>query len=221
MSFVEKYIRMRESDEMNKRHIVLTVSFIIILFVMGLILRIQYNIFKIKQQYIFEATEYLGRKYSETMVVTENVVIGDEKSVQAYPVETPELVFFVRKGDAIMDTYLYAALRYEAELLLKDAFIQYEPEIYVSELKWCNPTPDGKFETFSYLNEVYETLGRIPSWKDVNEYQKIEHAKVNIKFSVLDESYISKSIEDIGKAGCHIENLQIMDQSGRIYKYTF
>lgn len=216
---------MKEAIEMAKRHKVLTIGFIIIillvLLVLGVGLHIQFNILKIKQQYVLEATEYLGKKYSETMVVTENVVIGDEKSVQAFPIETPELVFFVRKGDAIMDTYLYSSLRYETELLLKDAFIQYEPEIYVSELKWCNPTDDGKFETFSYLDGLYETLGRVPSWKDVNEYQKIEYAKVNIKFNITDETYISKSIEDIQKTGCHIEKLQIIDNSGRIYKYSF
>ncbi len=210
---------------MTKRHTVFTIGFIIlillVLLALGVGLYIQSNIFKIKQQYVLEATEYLKKKYSETMVVTENVVIGDEKSVQAYPIETPELVFFVRKGDTIMDTYLYAALRYEAELLLKDVFIQYEPEIYVSELKWCNPTTDGKFETFSYLDGLYEDLGRVPFWKDVNEYQKIEYAKVNIKLNISDESHISESIEDIKKAGCHIENLQITDNSGRIYKYTF
>ena len=216
---------MKEAVEMTKGHKVFTIGFIIlillVLLVLGVGLYIQSNIFKIKQQYVLEATEYLKKKYSETMVVTENVVIGDEKSVQAYPIETPEIVFFVRKGDAIMDTYLYSSLRYEAELLLKDAFIQYEPEIYVSELKWCNPTADGKFETFSYLDGMYETLGRVPFWKDVNEYQKIEYAKVNIKRNISDESHISESIEDIKKAGCHIEKLQITDSSGRIYKYTF
>lgn len=213
---------MKEAVEMAKGHKVLTIGFIIlILLVLGVGVYIQFNIFKIKQQYVLEATEYLKKKYSEKMVVTENVVIGDEKTVQAYPIETPELVFFVRKGDAIMDTYLYASLRHEAELLLKNAFIQYEPEIYVSELKWCNPTTDGKFETFSYLDGLYETLGRVPLWKDVNEYQKIEYAKVNIKLNISNESHVSESIEDIKKAGCHIENLQITDNSGRIYKYTF
>ena len=170
---------------------------------------------------MLEVEEYLEKKYSETMIVTNEVVIGDEKSVQAYPIKNPELVFFVRKGDIMMDTYLYATLRHEAELLLKDAFLQYEAEIYVSELKWVNPTMDGQFETFRYLDELYKSLGKIPSWKDVNEYQKIEDAKVNIKSNISDESHISECIEDIKKTGCHIENLQIIDKSKKIYKYTF
>lgn len=193
---------------------------LILLFFVGCYGWIYYNINLNKQSFKEEAENYLEKKYFEKMMVTDNIVIGDEKSVQAYPIETPEIIFFVRKGDVIGDTYLYAALRHQAELILKDAFSQYDSEIFVSELKWCNPTPNRQFETLQYLDELYKKLGHIPLWKDVNEYQKVEYANVDIKTPINNENEIFKVIQNVEETGCHIENLQIKDSTGRIYKYT-
>lgn len=56
---------MKEAVEMTKRHKVFTIGFIIlillVLLVLGVGLYIQSNIFKIKQQYVLEATEYLKK----------------------------------------------------------------------------------------------------------------------------------------------------------------
>ena len=207
---------------MRRKYIILLISLLVLVLIVLLVVwnrNIQCSISSTKQQYRIEATEYLKEKYLETMIVTEEVIISDEKSVKAYPVKFPEIEFYVRKGDGIYDTYLYASLRHEAERILKDAFIGYESEIYVSELKWCNPTPDGKFETFYYLDELYKSLERIPVWKDINEYQKIEIAKVDIN-DISSESDIFEIIEGVKKMGCNIENLQITDGSGKIYEYS-
>ena len=196
-----------------------------IIFILSLILYlvidIRFNIYNIKRQYITEVNDYLEKKYSCKMSIKNEVIVGDEKSVQAYPVENPEIVFFVRKGNMISDTFLSECLRNEVYNILKTAFSYCHAEIYVSELKWCNPTPDGKNETFLYLDSLYYESGRIPTWKDVNNYQKIECAKVILSVKIEEDNIIYETVQKVQNSGCHIERLQITDSIGKVYEYSF
>ncbi len=193
--------------------ILLGLFIIFLIFVM-----INCNINSTKQDFIAEAREYLNRKYFQKMIVADEVIIGDEKSVLAYPESNPELCFFVRKGKALYDTYLSKCLCYEAERALCEAFGDFKAECIVSDLKWCNPTESGEFETFVYLDKLYASLGRVPLWEDINGYQKIEEAEVNIIGKISSEEEVEKAVEYIKSKGCNIETLVIKDSFGYIFQ---
>ena len=202
-----------------KKIVLISISILLILIVL-LVSQINNNIKVKKQNFQKEAGIYLKNKYSERMVITDDVIIGDERSVRVYWEEKPEIEFFVRKGKSFMDTFLSECLKLECEELLLGVFSEYEPNVYVSDLMWCNPTPNGEFETFSYLDKRYGELGRILSWKDINEYQKIEKAEVLIKSNLTDNE-VDKAVNVIKEEGCHIHVLTIKDVMGIEYKYIF
>ena len=202
-----------------KKSVLVTISILLILIVL-LVLHINNNIRFQKQNFRKEVEIYLKDKYNEKMVITDDVILSDERSVLVYWEEKPEIKFFVRKGKNFTDSFLSECLKVECEKLLMGAFFEYDPNVYVSDLKWCNPTPDGEFETFSYLNKRYGELGRILSWKDINEYQKIEKAEVLIKSNLTDNE-VDKAVNVIKEEGCHIHVLTIKDVMGIEYKYIF
>ena len=203
---------------MIRKYYFILVVFIVLISVI-FALYVMFTISNTKQQYILEVKEYLDKKYSLEMNIKGKVSLGDMKSVQAYPVEIPEIVFFVQKTNEIRDTFLRECLKTEASDILIGAFSEYDAEIYVSELMYVNPTPDGKNASFFYLDNLYYELGRIPVWKDINEYQKIKLAEVNIS-TEIDEDNLLGIIQKVQNSGCHIESLQITDIAGKIYEYS-
>lgn len=203
---------------MKKVMLLFLIVFLVISLFVGYI---YYNIQTSKQEFRKEAQLYLEEKYSQNAVVNNNVSISDIKTVEAYFQSQPELCFRVFKEKVFHDTYIEQCLRFEAENILKTAFKEYDCEIYVSGLKWTNPTEDGNNETYYYLDQLYKSLGRIPVWKDINEYQKIKVANVKINQYEIKEEDILEAIEYVKNIGCHIELLEIKDLSETVFQYSF
>lgn len=175
----------------------------------------------LKTEYILSAQNYLNEKYGEKMVVYD-ASVSDIAATRAYLKNNRDFKFsvIIYKSEGKFDYedyYIQECLQAEAENIVKKAFSAYNiSSVYVSGLKWCNPTSDGNNETFAYLDDLYYKFGRIPKWSEINEHQMIENTEVNIN-GTLSESAAQDILKEIEYSGCKIENIRINDNSGSVF----